>query len=130
MSFTVVPLHNLELESGTRAEFGDGFIFQDVPEWLKNEPILKDISRHDRQGVADARHALVAEYEAAAIGTPDPSWKGKNPKSFQELKFQSAILAARIGGLDGRNRVESGCDPTLDVGGGERARHGLRHLAG
>lgn len=93
MSFTVVPLHNLSLDPGTHAAFSDGFVFQDVPAWLKNEPILNDLSRHDRQSVSDARHALVAEYEAAAIGEPDPSWKGKNPKSIQELKFQSAILA-------------------------------------
>jgi hypothetical protein len=91
MSFTVVPLHNLSLEPGTRIEFGDGFVFQDAPEWLKTQPMLKDMSRHDRQSVADAKHALVAEY-AAALGEPDPSWKGQ-PKSVQELKFESAILA-------------------------------------
>lgn len=68
MSFTVVPLFNLSLDPGTRAEFGDEFVFQDVPEWLKNEPILKELSRHDRQSISDAKHAFVAEYEAAAIG--------------------------------------------------------------
>ena len=88
-----MPLHNLSLDAGTRAEFGDGFVFQDVPEWLKNEPILKELSRPDRQSVLDAKHALVAEYEAAAIGEPDPSWKGKDRKSIQKLKFESAILA-------------------------------------
>lgn len=93
MSFTVVPFHNLNLPAGTRAKFGNGFILQDVPEWVKNEPILNELSRHDRQWVLDAKHALVAEYEAAAIGEPDPSWKGKNPKGIQEVKSESAILA-------------------------------------
>jgi len=93
MSFTVVPLHNLSLDPGTRAEFGSGFILQDVPEWLKNEPILKNLSWADRHDLSDAKHALVAEYEAAGIGEPDPSWKGKEPKSIQELRLESAILA-------------------------------------
>ena len=93
MSFTVVPIHNLDLAAGTQIPFGNGFVLGDVPEWLKKEPILKDLSRHDRQGVLDAKHAWVAEYEASAIGEPDPSWKGKEPKSVQELKLESIYLA-------------------------------------
>ena len=93
MSFTVVPLHNLSLPAGTQAEFGSGFMLQDLPEWVKKEPILDDLSRHDRQSVLDAKYALVAEYEASAIGESDPSWKGRDPKSIQALKFESVILA-------------------------------------
>ncbi|MFB3777581.1 MAG: hypothetical protein ACE141_08210 [Bryobacteraceae bacterium] len=93
MSFTVVPLHNLSLPSGTRAIFGNGFVFQDVPQWVKNEPILKDLSRHDRQSVLDAKHALVAEYDAPSIGHPDPTWRGKKPRGIQEAKREAAILA-------------------------------------
>src|SRR5216684_2508439 len=93
MSFTVVPLHNLSLPAGTRAEFGDGFVLQDVPKWLKDEPILNDLSRPDRQSTLDAKQALVAEYEAPSIGHPDPSWQGKEPKAIQALKFESAMLA-------------------------------------
>ena len=93
MSFTVVPLHNLSLPVGTRAEFGSGFIFQDVPQWVKDEPILRDLNRHDRQSVLDAKHALVAEYDAPSIGHPDPSWQGKKPKGIQNVKFEAAILA-------------------------------------
>src|SRR5258707_1270312 len=93
MAFTVVPLHNLALDAGTSAEFGAGFVFQDVPQWLRDEPILKDLSRHDRASFLATKHALVAEYEAAAIGEPDANWKGQNPKSIQEVKAEAAILA-------------------------------------
>jgi hypothetical protein len=92
MSFTVAPLHNLHLPAGTRAQFGDGFVLQDVPQWLKNEPIIKELSRPNREGFSSAKHALVAEYEARAIGEPDPSWKGNAPKSIQERKLESVIL--------------------------------------
>src|ERR1039458_3917862 len=90
MSFTVVPLYNLSLGKGARIPFGDGFVLQDVPEWLRNEPVLKEITCTDRQWVLAAEHALVAEYEAAAIGEPDPGWKGKVPKSIQEVKAERA----------------------------------------
>ena len=80
MSFTVVPLHNLSLPDGMRAEFGNGFILQDVPQWVKDEPILKGLSRHDGQRVLDAKHALVAEYDAPSIGLPDPSGQGQSPR--------------------------------------------------
>ncbi len=94
MSFTVVPLHDLDLPLGTTIPFGNGFVFQGVPDWLKKDTgFLADINRHDRQATLDAKHALVAEYDAEALGSPDPEWKGKNPKSIQELKFQSAMLA-------------------------------------
>ncbi len=43
MAFTVVPLHNLTLDVGTSAEFGAGFVLQDVPQWLRDEPILTDL---------------------------------------------------------------------------------------
>jgi len=91
MSFTVVPLHNLNLLTGTRVPLGNGFVLQDAPEWVKDDKgILADIDRNDRQATLDARHALVAEYEAQAIGEPDTNWQGKKPKSIQDLKFQSS----------------------------------------
>jgi hypothetical protein len=84
---------NLDLPPDTCVEFGSGFILQQVPTWLKEESILKDLSRRDRESVFEARLALVAEYKAAAIGEPDPTWKGKEPRSIQKVKGESAILA-------------------------------------
>jgi hypothetical protein len=93
MSFTVVPLHNLDLPTGSRIPFGTKFVLQDVPDWLKKDTgFLKDISRHDRVSTLDAKHALVSEYEAASIGEPDPEWSGAKPRGIQDLRFQSAIL--------------------------------------
>jgi hypothetical protein len=94
MSFTVVPLNNLDLPAGTRIPFGPKFILQDVPEWLKNDKkALSDLDRNERQRVKDAKHALVSEYVADSYGFPDPDWKGPTPRSIQDLRFQSAFLA-------------------------------------
>jgi hypothetical protein len=94
MSFTVVPLHNLNLPIGTRIPFGRKFVIQDVPEWLKKDSgFLEDIARHDRVSTLEAKQALVSEYEAASIGEPDPEWTGHKPRGIQDLRFQSAMLA-------------------------------------
>jgi len=93
MSFTVVPLHNLQLGKGTRIPFGNGFVLQDVPDWVRNETFLDYLSYWDRESVRDAKHAFVAEYDADSIGEPDPSWKGEKPKTIQDSKTQIALLA-------------------------------------
>ncbi len=92
MSFTVVPLHNLHLAPGTVIPFGK-FTIQDVPEWLCIEPILEELSKHDRDGVHRAQQALVSEYEADSYGHPDAELTGIQPKGIQDLRWQSALLA-------------------------------------
>jgi hypothetical protein len=94
MSFTVVPLQNLTLPTGTKLPFGDGFFLQDMPQWVKDDKgILADINHRDRQATLDAKHAFVAEYGAESIGEPDPFWSGKKPRSIQDSKTEKAVLA-------------------------------------
>src|SRR2546421_10578272 len=92
MSFTVVPIHNLYLPTGSVIPFGK-FTIQDVPDWLRKEPILKHLRASARHDVHRATQALVSEYEADAYGYPDPEWTGTQPKGIQDLRWQSALLA-------------------------------------
>jgi hypothetical protein len=89
MSSTVVPIHNLVLRSGTKVAFGDGFVLQDFPPWLRDDPQMEALSFDDRESVLRARHALIAEYE----GHRDPNWKGQGPRTIQHSKGESAIMA-------------------------------------
>jgi len=94
MSFTVVPLHNLNLPAACRIPFGTKFVLQDVPEWLRQDKqILNNIGRTERDLTLATKHALVAEYDADSLGYPDPEWKGTKPRSIQQLRFQAAFLA-------------------------------------
>ena len=94
MSFTVVPLHNLDLPAGSRIPFGKNFVLQGIPEWLKQDKsILSDIGQTERDLTLAAKHALVSEYYADSLGFPDPEWKGPNPRSIQKQRFQNALLA-------------------------------------
>lgn len=94
VAFTVAPLHNLDLPVGSHIPFARGVVLQDVPDWVKKETFLDYLSHHDRESVKAAKQAFVAEYEAAAIGEPDPSWKGDEPKLIQDTKAESVLLAS------------------------------------
>ncbi|MGA2118990.1 MAG: hypothetical protein ABSH56_30105 [Bryobacteraceae bacterium] len=89
MSFTVVPLHNLNLPSGTTIPFGK-FTIQDVPGVLLSDGILEALSAHDRASVQRATRALVSD---DSFGHPDPEWQGTQPKGIQQLRWESALLA-------------------------------------
>jgi hypothetical protein len=55
--------------------------------------MLESLSAIDREGVKTATHAFLLTYSADALGTPDPDWKGPEPKSIQESKYELGILA-------------------------------------
>lgn len=94
MAFTVVPLHNLHLPPGTNIPFGNDFVLQDMPQWVKDDKgILGDINYYDRQAILEDKHALVAEYEANSIGQPDPAWPKQSHRSIQDSKGEAVVLA-------------------------------------
>ena len=96
MAFTVVPLHNVSLPAGTRIPFGDDLVIQDTPQWVKEDKsFLNYLSHHDKQSVLDSKHAFVAEYEANAIGEPDPEHlvkNGERQRTIQESTTHLAVL--------------------------------------
>jgi hypothetical protein len=98
MAFTVVPLHNVSLPTGTSIPFGNDFTFQDLPPWvLQDQSFLKNLGFHNEKSVVQARHAFVAEYDATAIGEPDPEdtepkEEGQRHRSIQEAKTRLALF--------------------------------------
>ncbi|MBI2815574.1 MAG: hypothetical protein HYX72_01410 [Acidobacteria bacterium] len=55
--------------------------------------MLKDLNKWEQQGIREAAHALVATYDAASMGDPDPEWKGPRQKSIQETKYEIGVMA-------------------------------------
>lgn len=89
MAFTVVPLHNLHLPRGTSIPFGNDFVLQDMPQWVKDDKgILGDINYYDRQAILEDKHALVAEYEANSIGQPIPHGQSNLGDPFKILRMK------------------------------------------
>jgi len=55
--------------------------------------MLDGLSVIEREAVRNATHAFVLCYEAEALGSPDPDWKGAGPKSIQETKCEIGVMA-------------------------------------
>ena len=89
MSFTVIPLHNLDLPADTRIAFGTEFNLEPVPAWLKkDENWLNNLSRHDRQSVLDARFALVSEYKPLRLASPIQNGRARSREAFRNSGFK------------------------------------------
>jgi hypothetical protein len=88
---TVVILHNIELNTPP-IPFADGFVFTDLPEWIRSDKWIDRLSNRDAQDVREARHAFVAEYSCDALGEVDPRWVGREAKSKQAVKSDIASL--------------------------------------
>jgi hypothetical protein len=86
-------MHNLVLPPDSEVVFGDGFVLKELPLWVTEEQMLKNLSYTDRQSIPLAKCALMADYEAASIGEPDPSAAPGDPKSIQGRKFNAVLLA-------------------------------------
>jgi len=93
MAFTVIPLHNLDLPITSHIQFGDGFVLQETPDWVKNDNfILSQLSMNERESLKYAKLALVSEYQASAIGEKDPAFSGSS-RTIQQSKSETAIIA-------------------------------------
>lgn len=90
---TVIPIHNVDLDPEGQWEFSDGFVLAALPAWVRKQPMLENLSRGDREALVDATHGFIVTNEAAALGDPEPDWKGPDPKSIQETKYEHAVLA-------------------------------------
>lgn len=90
---TVVPIQNVSLDVGAQFEFAGGVILAPTPPWVSKDKMLDNLSSWDREAVQDCPFSLIATYEAAALGDPDPAWTGTKPKSIQETKYELCVLA-------------------------------------
>lgn len=85
-----------------------------VPNWVKDDEALKLLSWTDREHARDADLAFVAEYEADALGTPDPEWTGTSLRSIQAATDEKFALASVALWLAKPSRLTAG--PVLHFG--------------
>lgn len=73
-----------------------GISIEPVPDWIRDKEVLEFLSPHDRKNVERAEVAFTADYQAEALGSPDPDWTGKTPRPIQsriEEKFARSSMA-------------------------------------
>ncbi len=94
---TIAPIHNLwRLPDGFQLpyQFNDRTSLQLVPEWLltKESDDTVDLLRPKlREALGrDVLYCIAVEYQADALGSPDPNWKGDKPRAIQEAAIEDA----------------------------------------
>jgi len=87
------PLQDVALDADARFEFAGGILLTATPAWVAKEKMLDSLSEWDRKAVQESPFCLIATYEAAALGDPDPAWAGSEPKSIQDTKYELCVLA-------------------------------------
>lgn len=90
---TVIPIHNVRLDSGETRAFSGGLVLSPLPAWVLGQTRLNDLSANDREAVRRATHAFVFCYQAEGPNSVDPDWKDTAPKLLQDTKYEIAVLA-------------------------------------
>ncbi|BCG76761.1 HEPN domain-containing protein [Mesorhizobium sp. 113-3-3] len=75
-------------------ELASGVYIEPIPDWVKSEDALQFLSWRQKEDVSDAQFAFSVRYEAEAIGSPSPEWKGSRPMSVQAYADEKFSLAA------------------------------------
>ncbi|GLS30553.1 hypothetical protein SAMN04488498_103131 [Mesorhizobium albiziae] len=76
-------------------ELASGIFLEPVPKWVVSDDYLLNLlSYSQRERAKEAQIVLSARYEAEALGSPDPSWRGSRPRSIQAVIDEKFFLAA------------------------------------
>lgn len=95
-------------------ELSCGIRLEPVPKWVKSDEALKNLSWTDRKNISDAELAFSTEYEADALGSPDPDWKGTSQRSIQATVDEKFALSSIALWLAKPSRLTPG--PVLHFG--------------
>ncbi|GAA2850090.1 hypothetical protein GCM10010836_51360 [Aminobacter aminovorans] len=89
-----------------------GIHIENLPDWVRTESALDYLPWRERQQILDdPQVAFTTEYEAEALGSPDPDWRGDNPRTIQRTIDEKFTLAAIALWLVKPSRLS--CGPTL-----------------
>src|ERR1039458_9458114 len=89
---TVIPFHNLTLDSTEPFYFAPDITIEAIPEYLKSDALLKNQAEYDLQRFEDCTHCLIVHYEAEGLYSPDPFWKGDEPRAIEKAHVERAYL--------------------------------------
>ncbi len=75
-------------------DLGGGVSFVEMPNWARSDAALELLSWTKRTRLQKScRFAFMTQYEATALGTPDPDWEGPEPRSIQDRVTERLTLA-------------------------------------
>lgn len=90
-----VPAGNGLSDQRLPVPLAPGITLRTAPEWLTDEQDWHvELGFLDREAVQGATTVFFAEYEADALGSADPKWTGRGPRSIQNSVDVSLALSS------------------------------------
>lgn len=90
-----VPAGNWLSDKRLPVRLSPGIVIRNAPEWLTDEQDWHvELGFRDREAVREATTVFFAEYEADALGSADPNWTGRGPRSIQNSVDESLALSS------------------------------------
>lgn len=65
-------------------KIGENVFFSELPDWVRTEDFLNLVCSSFREELNDIKFCIMVEYEAEALGSPDPHWQGEKPIAIQQ----------------------------------------------
>lgn len=90
--YTVAPVSGLYVNGGTKVELAEGLLLTPMPDWAKKDEMSAGLAERDRTAILQAGAALVSEYDADGLGSPDPA-ADDGKSSIQQRKQLLCTLA-------------------------------------
>ena len=75
-------------------ELGNGVQIERTPAWLKADAALENLSWLDRTAIEGSSLVFSFRYDADALGSPDPEWHGREPRSIQSVVDEKLALVS------------------------------------
>ena len=93
--FTFSPIPNYQDARGVFSQpqhFSKRVRIERLPTWATDESVLKHFYSHEKEQMSKVHLAICVEYDAEALGSPDPDWTGPQPRAIQETVAEEIIL--------------------------------------
>ena len=93
--FAFSPIPNYQDTHGVFSQprhFSNRVRIDRLPTWATNKRVLKHVYSYEKDYMSKDQLAICAEYDAEALGSPDPNWIGPQPRAIQETMAEEILL--------------------------------------
>lgn len=90
-SFTpLIDVFNMDIPCSSAILFSKRISFKSIPDWVRTEECLQLADERMRDRLRQGQFGFCSEYQAEALGSPDPEFPGRG---VQDVIFEELVLA-------------------------------------
>jgi len=93
---TIAPINpfyrDAESQFNSDVDMGYDVRICKTPEWADQPSVTDHLTFNQKTDLTDGEYAFISDYEAEALGSPDPTWKGKKARGIQDVRLERIRL--------------------------------------